>query len=222
MATYQLAADAIGGVAYSGVIRTADGKWISCQAVSESPDWAAYLGWLGTAGNVPDPYKSPVGGGAVITLPPDEEPVGSMKASMPDVDYPAVPVSAPEMVDTPVIAGAPEVGQTLTCTWGNWNHEPTGYSGQWMSDGVVQVGTGEDYVVQASDVGHTLTCIVTAANGLGFTEATPADVVFVPDPGMARQHRREPPQEPRREPERPRDPPRDPPRDQPHRDPHRK
>jgi hypothetical protein len=86
---------------------------------------------------------------------------------------------APVNVDVPHVTQA---GDTLNCTMGNWNGEPTGYAYQWKLDGV-DVGTDANtYTVNAGDAGQTATCVVTATNGIGSTTAPPSDGVVVEAP----------------------------------------
>jgi hypothetical protein len=89
-------------------------------------------------------------------------------------------VNPPGNVDIPFIDGDPMVGATLSCTMGNWTHEPTGYEYQWLSDGITEVGLESTYVVADSDAGHTLTCLVTASNQYGSTEAPPSNPIAIP------------------------------------------
>jgi hypothetical protein len=91
-----------------------------------------------------------------------------------------VPAGRPTNVDIPFVSGTGDVGSSLNCTMGNWTGEPTGYVGKWMSDGTVEVGTGADYVVADTDVGHSLTCVVTATNVLGEGTAPPSNAIVVP------------------------------------------
>jgi hypothetical protein len=85
----------------------------------------------------------------------------------------------PAVVDVPHVAGNGAVGDTLSCTMGNWTGEPTSYGYQWKSDGTADLGTGGTYVVAASDSGHSITCVVTATNALGSTVAPPSNAVLV-------------------------------------------
>lgn len=72
-----------------------------------------------------------------------------------------------------------QAGTQLSCTMGNWTGEPTSYAYAWQMDGV-SVGTdAATYDVQAGDVGHTATCIVTASNAAGSTAAPPSNGVVV-------------------------------------------
>ncbi len=88
--------------------------------------------------------------------------------------------AAPVNVDVPSVQPmTANVGDSLTCTMGNWDGEPTGYAGQWMRDGTEQIGTGASYVVTESDVGHSISCVVTAANAIGSTTAPPSNAVAI-------------------------------------------
>lgn len=72
---------------------------------------------------------------------------------------PATPVNSV----LPVISGTAQVGQTLTTTNGTWSNSPTSYTRQWKANGVAISGaTGTTYVVQAGDVGKTITVTVNA------------------------------------------------------------
>ena len=62
---------------------------------------------------------------------------------------------------------------------GNWTGSPTAYAYQWKRD-ATNVGTNSNnYTVVAGDVGHSLTCTVTATNSLGTTTAPPSNSVAV-------------------------------------------
>jgi|GEM_PF-3419041 len=81
-------------------------------------------------------------------------------------------IPAPVNSARPAISGTPGSGQTLSCSSGTWSNNPTGYAYQWKRDGTTNVGTGATYVVAGADVGHALTCTVTASNDGG--AGTPA------------------------------------------------
>jgi hypothetical protein len=88
----------------------------------------------------------------------------------------------PAMVDIPYVSPdtTAAIGDTLSCTSGNWNGEPTGYTYSWQHLDQSEVGTGNTYVVAAGDAAHSLVCLVTATNGVGSTTATPSNAVFIP------------------------------------------
>jgi|SRR5215472_605586 len=100
------------------------------------------------------------------------------------VYVPSAALPAPINVDVPAVTGVGAVGDTLTCTMGNWNNEPTGYAYQWLStaSGVADnVGANTNsYTIQPSDAGRTITCVVTATNSGGSTVAPPSNQVVVP------------------------------------------
>jgi len=91
-----------------------------------------------------------------------------------EVTYPEGSSEPPSNVDVPYVGGGSAVGDTLTCTMGNWQGVPTSYAYAWSTG-----ATGETYVVQASDAGTSITCVVTATNSAGSTEAPPSNAVLI-------------------------------------------
>jgi hypothetical protein len=80
----------------------------------------------------------------------------------------------------PQIQGTPTQGQTVTCAQGTWTNSPTGYAFAWQRNGSPIGGaTSSSYVIQAADVGQSLTCVVTASNAAGSGQASSAAVVPV-------------------------------------------
>lgn len=68
----------------------------------------------------------------------------------------------------PVVSGTPTQGSTLSCTEGTWTGTlPIFYTFQWRRDGENMLDqTGSTYVVRYGDIGHSISCIVTATNVL--------------------------------------------------------
>jgi hypothetical protein len=78
--------------------------------------------------------------------------------------------TAPTPVSTvaPALTGVPAPGQTLTCSTGSWANNPSSFAFAWLRDGAPIVGqSGNTYVVQAADRGHSISCQVTASNSGG-------------------------------------------------------
>jgi hypothetical protein len=104
------------------------------------------------------------------------------------VVVPSSPV-APALLASPAApAGNVVVGDTLVTGNGAWNGTPAiGFTYQWMycdSTGMacapIPSATGSSYVVQSSDVGSTIDCVVTATNGGGSaTVITPITAVAI-------------------------------------------
>jgi hypothetical protein len=70
----------------------------------------------------------------------------------------------------------------LTCSNGVWTNSPTTYHFQWKSSGV-NVGTDSSaYTTALTDVGSTITCIVTAVNASGSNQATSSNSIAVQGP----------------------------------------
>jgi hypothetical protein len=90
---------------------------------------------------------------------------------------PTEPTEPPVNIDVPYVA---QEGQLLHCTMGNWSGEPTSYAYQWIQDDTTEIGDGTaSYVVTIDDVGHVMTCVVTATNALGSTIAPASNPVTV-------------------------------------------
>jgi hypothetical protein len=88
--------------------------------------------------------------------------------------------SVPINTAQPQIQGTPTQGQAVTCTTGSWSNSPTGFAYQWSRDGSPIGGaTSASNTIAAADVGHGLTCTVTASNASGAGQATSASVVPV-------------------------------------------
>jgi hypothetical protein len=111
----------------------------------------------------------------IYEVPADQGPGGT--------EPPVEPVlGAPVNIDVPYVSGTGTVGETLSCTMGNWEGEPTSYAYDWKSKGgglEETIAEGPDYVVQSKDVGKSITCTVEAANSAGRTKAPPSNAVEV-------------------------------------------
>jgi hypothetical protein len=83
----------------------------------------------------------------------------------------------PIVVDVPHVSGEGEVGAALTCTMGNWQGEPTSYAYDWDAMGADT--SSATYTVDALDAGGSITCVVTATNAYGSTEAPPSNAIAV-------------------------------------------
>jgi hypothetical protein len=102
-------------------------------------------------------------------------------ANLPSTSVPPIVIDVPYMG-----AQDPEHPELLSCTMGNWAGEPVRYAWQWVRDGNTHVvgsgDAGDQYVTTEADVGHTLTCIVTATNSHGSTAAPPSNPCMVMPP----------------------------------------
>ena len=88
-----------------------------------------------------------------------------------------VPAVGPQNTAPPAISGS----QTLTCTPGTWTGFPApALTTEWLRDGTV-IATGPTYDLTAADLGHVITCRVTATNAAGSATAT-SDPVNPPAP----------------------------------------
>jgi hypothetical protein len=108
--------------------------------------------------------------------------------------FTAPAAAAPVNRDVPLVTGTGAVGETLTCTMGNWDNEPSDYAFAWKRDGSQDVGSNSlNYRVDTADPGHSITCVVTAINAKGSTVAPPSNAIEVLAPGGTRSTSARPP-----------------------------
>jgi secreted trypsin-like serine protease len=98
------------------------------------------------------------------------------------------PVSAPRNTSPPVVGGAIEAGQTITCEAGSWDGDPTleyqfarGLDGR-TTAALTNLGAQRSYVVSSAELGSQLGCIVKAHNGGGLAFKQSAWTATVPAP----------------------------------------
>lgn len=88
-------------------------------------------------------------------------------------------LAAPVNTVAPVISGVILLGQTLATTDGTWTGSPTTYSYQWKKDGVdISGATSSTYSIVSGDMSHSITCTVTASNGLPASATSNSLVIF--------------------------------------------
>jgi hypothetical protein len=88
---------------------------------------------------------------------------------------PPIAILPPVNVDVPFIW---QEEQRMRCTMGNWDNVPTQYDYQWMQDDTLPIGANNDTLpMLAANDGHSITCVVTATNSAGSTEAPPSNSV---------------------------------------------
>lgn len=77
-------------------------------------------------------------------------------------------------------AGTVVSGTALSCSQGTWTGAPTiTYAYAMFRDGTTNVGSTNAYTTVTADQGHSITCTVTATNGVGSTPATTNAVAVV-------------------------------------------
>ena len=88
------------------------------------------------------------------------------------ISYDVARTSAPQETAAPIVSGTAKAGSQLVCSAGEWTNNPTSYTYQWDRDGAELLGaTAQQYTVQTSDEGTTLTCTVSAVNAGGKSAA---------------------------------------------------
>ena len=188
-----------------GTLATGGRRSAACQSVTESHAalsalpraWSqggslndcisAYVsGWLltkGTRAGANAGGSSPTGAAPTdgTTAGPTPAGVSAQPTSPPVGGASSLP---PASTTLPSIAGTALVGSALTASTGSWNGTPTSYAYQWQDCASVlcvniQAATGSAYVLQPSDVGHTLDVVVTAINAGGSASATSAQTAAI-------------------------------------------
>ncbi|MEA2148295.1 MAG: trimeric autotransporter adhesin, partial [Solirubrobacteraceae bacterium] len=111
---------------------------------------------------------------------------GSRATSTTDmqVDYVRVWSFAPAVTAAPAISGTAVVGRTLSCSPGTWRGDPAPtFAYAWHIDGAPIPGAAAaTYTVAGADLGHALSCQVTATNAVGSADAVSAAVAVAPSP----------------------------------------
>ncbi len=94
---------------------------------------------------------------------------------------PSPPPSPPANTEPPHVSGTPSVGRTLTCSNGAWEGAES-FDRAWLRDGnPIEGEAGTTYIVQNADLGHSISCEVTATNEGGSESAT-SNALAVPVP----------------------------------------
>jgi hypothetical protein len=132
----------------------------------------ARIGWISGAAGI-GLFRVPVAPGWMVLI--DDNPDGAdLPEDTPTAADPPTPTDPPVNVDRPYVSQA---GDTLNCTMGNWTGAPTAYAYQWQKNGENIGADAASYTVLAADVGATMTCVVTATNAYGATQAPPSNPV---------------------------------------------
>jgi hypothetical protein len=109
--------------------------------------------------------------------------VTSASSTTPPPSSPPAAKVPPTNTSLPTVAGAAQVGDTLTASPGTWSGDtPMSYSYRW-SDGT----TGQTDRLSSGDVGQSITVTVTVSNDGGSATATsaPAGPVAAPPPALS-------------------------------------
>ena len=112
--------------------------------------------------------------------------IGGQFTDMADANqaYVASFSTAPSNTTAPSVSGTPAAGTTITCEPGSWSGSvPQTDTFQWLRDGTAITGaTGSSYTVALGDIGHVLSCSVTASNLGGAVTATSTAVKALAPP----------------------------------------
>jgi hypothetical protein len=89
----------------------------------------------------------------------------------------------PANTAVPTISGTPSPGHALTCSSGSWSWFSGAFGYAWKRDSAAIPGaSSQTHAPAAADVGHQLTCTVTASNSGGSASAASAPVTISAPP----------------------------------------
>ena len=93
--------------------------------------------------------------------------------------------TSPQGEEAPTVSGLGALGAPLTCSEGAWSGSPAPrVSYQWLRDGSTIAGAmANAYVVLEADLGHSLSCRVTAINTEGVASANSSNILEIPGSG---------------------------------------
>jgi hypothetical protein len=116
-------------------------------------------------------------------MPPVDVQQAYVKNAMQHPDQPVKPIpqpgDPPVCFETPAVFGEGVVGATLNCTMGIFSGSPPTYAYQWHSDAANVGIDANTYLVNATDAGHSMTCVVSATNANGTGVAPPSNAVVI-------------------------------------------
>jgi hypothetical protein len=112
----------------------------------------------------------------------------TLQDGQPPAIYGAQPAEQPEVHDVheghePTVVDIPLAGQfagtnSIGCTAGNWNGEPTSRDYHWQKDGeFVPMARDPEYIVTQDDNGHSFACQLIVANRYGSSLPALSDAV---------------------------------------------
>jgi lysophospholipase L1-like esterase len=118
------------------------------------------------------------------SLHPNDKGYGLIFDAFRDAIGTPVAVGAPQNAVPPALSGIPAPGSTLSCSLGTWSGStPLTYITQWLrNNSTIDGQTASAYLIQASDVGHAISCRVTASNTDGSAVATSNPLTIKPPP----------------------------------------
>jgi fibronectin type 3 domain-containing protein len=182
----------INGTANDGqTLTAAPGSWSGTQPISYAYQWkrcdsngANCASITGATSSTYTIVTADVGGTLEVLVTASNAGGSQQATSSPTAPVQAVP---PALTSSPTVTGTPQDGQTLSATTGTWTGStPITYAYQWEScdpSGLdcspIAGATVSTYVVGTSDVGTTISVLVTATNVAGNTSAFSAATTVV-------------------------------------------
>lgn len=167
-----------GATAVSSPITCTPGTWAGQTPITLSYQWKSGATNVGTNSTA---YTTVSGdaGNLITCVESATNAAGGPITQVSSNNVGPVGAAAPVYSNGAAISGTVNRGQTLTAAHGSWTNTPTSYAYQWKSNNV-NVGTGTTYLVDYTDVGHTLTVTVTATNPSGSASQVSGATAIIP------------------------------------------
>ncbi|KAA3639751.1 MAG: hypothetical protein DWP92_04215, partial [Armatimonadetes bacterium] len=173
-----------------GVLSTSDGSWTGTEPITFTYQWQRCDGGCtdisGEEGSTYTVTSSDIGSSlrSVVTA---HNAAGSVEAHSAPTAVVLEPPSSPVNAAPPDIYGMAKVGQQLAASYGTWTGiQPISFTYQWQRcDGgcsAIPETDSSTYTVRASDIGFSLTVVVTGTNTAGSSSATASQTDVVPLP----------------------------------------
>ena len=88
---------------------------------------------------------------------------------------------APVDLEAPKVSGEPQAGERLKCSPGSWEAAPApAFEYQWLLDGgAIASATSSTYVTESAQLGHSISCVVTARNSEGSTKLASSNSTLI-------------------------------------------
>lgn len=172
-----------GSTVVGNALTTTTGTWTGTAPITYTYQWKRGATNIGTNANTYTTTVADIGSTITVVVTATNA-AGSANAT--STATAAISGSAPVNsggANSPVISGTPQVGSTLTTSNGTWTGSPAPtFTYLWYKDGLSTGVTTSSYLLSSTDLGSTITVVVTGSNIVGSSSATSAGVGPITNP----------------------------------------
>lgn len=172
-----------GSTVVGNVLTATTGSWTGSATITYSYQWKRGATNIGSNANT---YTTTVAdiGSTITVIVTATNAAGSANAT--SAATTAISGAAPVNsggANLPVISGTTQVGSTLTTSNGTWTGTPSpAFTYLWYKDGLSTGVTLGSYLLSSTDLGSTITVVVTGTNIVGSSSATSTGVGPITNP----------------------------------------